>query len=72
MYSQTIDSLEKIPVKIFETPMDGSVYVANTIAALIREKCAGQKMCYWTCHRGHPQNTLRRTGENAQGRRPEL
>ncbi len=38
------DSLEKIPVKIFPTPQDGSVYVAGMIAALINEKnAAGQK-----------------------------
>lgn len=32
------DSLEKIPVKIFPTPKEGSKYVANIIAELIREK----------------------------------
>ncbi|MEO5944442.1 MAG: glucosamine-6-phosphate deaminase [Ferruginibacter sp.] len=38
------DSLEKIPVKIFGTPQDGSVYVANVIATLIKEKnAAGEK-----------------------------
>jgi glucosamine-6-phosphate deaminase len=38
------DSLEKIPVKIFPAPQDGSVYVARMIAALIKEKnAAGQK-----------------------------
>ncbi len=38
------DSLEKIPVKIFPAPQDGSVYVAGLIAGLIREKnAAGQK-----------------------------
>ena len=33
-----IDSLEKITVKIFPTPHDGSVYVAQQIASLIRDK----------------------------------
>ncbi|MEO7265486.1 MAG: glucosamine-6-phosphate deaminase [Ferruginibacter sp.] len=38
------DSLEKIPVKIFASPKDGSVYVANEIAALIKTKeLSGQK-----------------------------
>jgi glucosamine-6-phosphate deaminase len=38
------DSLEKIPVKIFPAPQDGSVYVARMIAELIKEKnAAGQK-----------------------------
>ncbi|MEO6403911.1 MAG: glucosamine-6-phosphate deaminase [Ferruginibacter sp.] len=38
------DSLEKIPVKIFATPKDGSVYVANEIATLIKQKeAAGEK-----------------------------
>lgn len=32
------DSLEKIPVKIFPSPLQGSKYVANIIAGLIREK----------------------------------
>lgn len=32
------DSLEKIPVKIFPTPKEGSKYVANIIADLIRGK----------------------------------
>ncbi len=38
------DSLEKIPVKIFPTPKDGSAYVAGLIASLIKEKNdAGKK-----------------------------
>ncbi|MBC7937358.1 MAG: glucosamine-6-phosphate deaminase [Rhizobacter sp.] len=38
------DSLEKIPVKIFPTPKEGSVFVARLIADLIKEKnAAGQK-----------------------------
>lgn len=34
------DSLEKIPVKIFPTPKDGSAYVAKIIGDLIKEKNA--------------------------------
>ncbi|MEO8962563.1 MAG: glucosamine-6-phosphate deaminase [Ginsengibacter sp.] len=32
------DTLEKIPVEIFKTPKEGSVYVAQLIAILIKEK----------------------------------
>ena len=32
------DSLEKIPVQIFPSPKEGSIYVANIIANLIKEK----------------------------------
>ena len=32
------DSFEKIPVKIFPSPKDGSKYVAEEIAEAIREK----------------------------------
>ena len=37
------DSMEKIPVKIFATPKDGSKYVAQVIADLIKEKNANGK-----------------------------
>lgn len=40
-----VDSFEKIPVKIFPTTKDGSVYVAQEIAALIREKEANGETC---------------------------
>ena len=33
-----VDSFEKIPVKIFSGIKEGSVFVANQIATLIREK----------------------------------
>ncbi len=39
------DSLEKIPVKIFSSPQEGSVFVANEIASLIRAKEAAGKPC---------------------------
>ncbi|MEO7802411.1 MAG: glucosamine-6-phosphate deaminase [Ginsengibacter sp.] len=45
LHSGMIDSLEKIPVKIFSTPKDGSLYVANIIAKLINEKKAEGKIC---------------------------
>lgn len=38
-----IDSLEKIPVEIFESPKEGSVYVAKVIADLIKTKNAEGK-----------------------------
>lgn len=40
-----VDSFEKIPVKIFNTSKDGSRYVAQEIAALIREKQKNGKHC---------------------------
>jgi glucosamine-6-phosphate deaminase len=39
------DSLEKIPVQIFPSPKEGSVYVANIIAKLIFEKNAKGEKC---------------------------
>jgi glucosamine-6-phosphate deaminase len=39
------DSLEKIPVKIFPTLQDGSLFVASQIAAMIREKQARKEKC---------------------------
>jgi glucosamine-6-phosphate deaminase len=39
------DSFEKIPVKIFETSRDGSQYVAQEIAKLIREKQSKGEDC---------------------------
>jgi glucosamine-6-phosphate deaminase len=39
------DSFEKIPVKIFKTPKDGSVHAAKEIAELIKEKQARKQDC---------------------------
>jgi len=39
------DSFENIPVKIFDTPKQGSVYVAGEIARLIREKQSKGEHC---------------------------
>ncbi|MFZ9719110.1 MAG: 6-phosphogluconolactonase, partial [Chitinophagaceae bacterium] len=40
-----IDSFEKIPVKIFETPKNGAAWVAKQIATLIKEKAARGEQC---------------------------
>ncbi len=40
-----IDSFEKIPVKIFTTPQEGSVFAAQEIASLIKEKQAKNEDC---------------------------
>jgi glucosamine-6-phosphate deaminase len=40
-----IDSFEKIPVRIFPSPKEGSKYVANVIANLIKEKNEQGKKC---------------------------
>ena len=40
-----IDSFEKIPVKIFPDLNDGSQFVAQQIAALIREKQKKKEKC---------------------------
>ena len=40
-----IDSFEKIPVKIFSTPQEGSLFVAQEIATLIKDKQRKKEMC---------------------------
>ena len=40
-----VDSFEKIPVKIFSGIKEGSVFVANQIATLIREKQKNNEKC---------------------------
>jgi len=40
-----LDSFEKIPVKIFTTPQEGSAFVAQEIATLIREKQRRKEDC---------------------------
>ncbi|NIM34159.1 MAG: hypothetical protein GTN67_01445, partial [Hydrotalea flava] len=40
-----IDSFEKIPVKIFDSSNDGSLFVAREIAALIKAKQAKNETC---------------------------
>jgi len=34
-----VESFEKIPVKIFKTPHEGSLYAADEIAKLITNEC---------------------------------
>ncbi|MBA3675335.1 MAG: glucosamine-6-phosphate deaminase, partial [Chitinophagaceae bacterium] len=52
------DSLEKIPVKIFSSPKEGSVYVANAIADLIREKESKSEKCVIGLSTGSSPKTL--------------
>ncbi|MEN9570578.1 MAG: glucosamine-6-phosphate deaminase [Bacteroidota bacterium] len=53
-----IDSLEKIPVKIFSSPGEGSVFVAKEIASLIKEKEAAGKKCVIGLATGSSPKTL--------------
>jgi len=53
-----IDSLEKIPVKIYSNPTDGSKYVADEIAKLIREKESAGKKCVIGLATGSSPKTL--------------
>ncbi|MCB9055738.1 MAG: glucosamine-6-phosphate deaminase [Chitinophagales bacterium] len=52
------DSFEKIPVKIFADPKAGSVYVAQEIAALIREKQKKKQKCVLGLATGSTPKTL--------------
>ncbi len=40
-----VESFEKIPVKIFTTPKEGSIFAATEIAKLIKEKQAASQNC---------------------------
>src|SRR5215831_10659119 len=40
-----VDSFEKIPVKIFNTLNEGSIFIAREIANLIRSKAARNEKC---------------------------
>ena len=53
-----IDSLEKIPVKIFNNPDEGSGFVAREIAKLIREKEAAGQKCVIGLATGSSPKTL--------------
>jgi len=53
-----IDSLEKIPVKIFADSVEGSVFVAQQIAQLIKEKEAEGKQCVIGLATGSTPKTL--------------
>lgn len=52
------DSLERIPVKIFDDSLEGSRHVAEIIAALIREKTAGGGKCVIGLATGSTPKTL--------------
>ncbi len=52
------DSLEKIPVKIFPSPKEGSVFVAKEIASLIKEKNAAGKKAVIGLATGSTPKTL--------------
>jgi glucosamine-6-phosphate deaminase len=53
-----VDSFEKIPVKIFSDMKDGSVFVANQIAALIKEKQKNNERCVLGLATGSTPKTL--------------
>jgi len=53
-----VDSFEKIPVKIFSDMKDGSVFVANQIAALIKEKQKNNEKCVLGLATGSTPKTL--------------
>ncbi|HUQ66604.1 MAG TPA: glucosamine-6-phosphate deaminase [Flavitalea sp.] len=53
-----VDSFEKIPVKIFADPKEGSVFAANQIAALIREKQGKNEKCVLGMATGSTPRTL--------------
>lgn len=53
-----IDSLEKIPVKIFSNSYDGSAYVAQQIATLIKQKEKEGKKCVIGLATGSTPKTL--------------
>ena len=52
------DSLEKIAVKIFPSPLEGSVYVANIIARLIKDKEVKGEKCVIGLATGSTPKTL--------------
>ena len=53
-----IDSLEKIPVKIFADSIAGSEYIAGIIAGLIKEKETAEKKCVIGLATGSTPKTL--------------
>ncbi len=52
------DSFEKIPVKVFSNPKEGSVYVASIIATLIKQKEIERKPCIIGLATGSTPKTL--------------
>ncbi|MEI9942693.1 MAG: hypothetical protein WDN26_00580 [Chitinophagaceae bacterium] len=67
------DSFEKIPVNIFPDQVAGSFFVAEQIAALIKEKQKKKEKCVLGLATGfYAQNVVCRISENAQRRKAEL
>ena len=67
------DSFEKIVVKIFATPHDGSVFVARQVAGFIKEKQKKKgEMCTWISHWHYTQIVVCRTRKIAQGGKAEF
>src|SRR5579871_4967578 len=58
MFMSMVDSFEKIPVKIFDSINDGSRFMAQEIAALIREKAAKGEICVLGLATGSSPKTL--------------
>src|SRR5579871_6006895 len=58
MFMSMVDSFEKIPVKIFDSINDGSRFMAQEIAALIREKAAKGENCVLGLATGSSPKTL--------------
>jgi glucosamine-6-phosphate deaminase len=53
-----VDSFEKIPLKIFDSLPEGSVFIANEIASLIREKASKGENCVLGLATGSSPKTL--------------
>ncbi|HMH31873.1 MAG TPA: glucosamine-6-phosphate deaminase [Puia sp.] len=53
-----VDSFEKIPVKIFKTLNEGSVFIAKEVAKLIREKESKKEQCILGLATGSSPKTL--------------
>ncbi|MEI2739693.1 MAG: hypothetical protein V9F01_13040 [Chitinophagaceae bacterium] len=67
------DSFEKIAVKIFATPQDGSVFVASQVAGFHPGKTKEKgKMCAGISHWLYTQIIVCRTGKIAQGGKAEF
>ncbi len=68
-----LTAFEKIPVKIFNTSEQGSVFVAKEIAALIKTASERRKtLCTWTGHRFFAYPDVCRIGEDASKGRVEF
>ena len=60
--------IEKIPVKIFSSSDEASVFVANEVADLIKSRQKeGQALCFGFSHWLNTHAGVRRVGKNASG-----